>query len=138
MVQYEGGPAGLQVTMSPEYLYELADLADPAQLWRLRGFDQLDLPPEKRRQLDTGVALRRHAQHVAELNALIDSGKSLLITPLSTNSSATMAIDTPARHRKLIDERDGRCNVCGATGRQHYGNCKHAIRGVNMIVGPGE
>ena len=124
--------------MSPEYLYELADIADPEQLWRLSGLDQFDLPSAKRKQLDAGVALRRHAHHVAELNALIDSGKSLLITALSQNSSASLIVDMPARHRKLVDARDGRCNVCGATGQQHYGNCKHAIRGVNTIVGPGE
>ena len=36
---------------------QLADLADPDQLWRLPCFDQLDLPLDKRRQLDAGVAL---------------------------------------------------------------------------------
>lgn len=87
--------------MTPEYLNELADLADPDQLWRLAGLDQLALPLDKRRQLDTGVALRRHAGHVAELQALIGTGKSLLITQLSPNGSAHMTLATPARHKRL-------------------------------------
>ena len=87
--------------MTPEYLEELANLADPDQLWRLGGFAQLDLPADKRRQLDAGVALRRHASHVRRLNGLLAEQRSLLITPLTPNSSATDAVATPARHRKL-------------------------------------
>lgn len=88
--------------MTPEYLYELANLADPEQLWRLPGMQQLELPPEKRRQLDMGVALRRHALHITNVRFLLGSGLSLVITPLSPNSIAACNIKTPARHRKLL------------------------------------
>lgn len=81
--------------MTPEYLEELADLADPDQLWRLRGFDQLDLPADKRRQLDIGVALRRHASHVRELRELIGTGKSLLLTPYGPSCTDHRTIDIP-------------------------------------------
>lgn len=87
--------------MTPEYLRELADLADPEQLWRLPGLQQLDLPLEKRRQIDAGVALRRHASHVERLRELIGTGRSLLITQLSPNSSAIKTVATPPSHRKL-------------------------------------
>lgn len=81
--------------MTPDYLEQLADLADPDKLWRLGAFDQLELPPEKRRQLDTGVALRRYAEHRRRfLNALADQ-KSLLITPLSSLGSVSRVVDTP-------------------------------------------
>lgn len=91
--------------MTPEYLRELADLVDPDKLWKLPMFDQLDLPPEKRRQLDAGVALRRHASHVAELLGLLGTDKSLLLTPLSSNGIAVMKTRTPAAHRKLLQCR---------------------------------
>ncbi len=81
--------------MTPEYLEELADLADPDKLWRLAGMDQLDLPVEKRRQLDTGVALRRQASHVRELRELIGTGKSLLLTPYGPSCTDVRAIDIP-------------------------------------------
>lgn len=87
--------------MTPEYLDELADLADPEQLWRLPGLKQLDLPPEKRRQLDAGVALRRHASHVRTLRRLLEEKRSLLITPLTTNGTATKSVDTPEDHERL-------------------------------------
>ena len=87
--------------MSPEYLYELADIADPDQLWRRSGLDQQDLPPVRRKQLDMGVALRRHASDRQDhLNALAD-GRSLLVTPLSSNGSARKTVDTPPDHAKL-------------------------------------
>lgn len=89
--------------MTPEYLRQLANLADPEKLWSLPGLQQMELPPEKRRQLDTGVALRRHARHVEELRALIGTGRSLLITQLSPNGSAVKTVPTPASHRKLMD-----------------------------------
>lgn len=123
--------------MTPEYLEELADLADPAQLWRLGALTQLSLPPGKRKQLDTGVALRRHASHIRELDHLRRIGKSLLITPLSPNGTATAIVGPPPRHKKLL-QAGSTCEVCGATGGQHYGNCKHVIRGVNELIGPGE
>lgn len=87
--------------MTPEYLRDLADLADPEQLWRLPGMKQLDLPPEKRHQLDTGVALRRHAAHIERLRDLLGTGRSLLITPLSLNGSAIKTVKTPPDHAKL-------------------------------------
>lgn len=88
--------------MTPEYLEELADLADPDQLWRLRGLEQLDLPTDKRRQLDAGVALRRYAHHLKELALSRQKEKSLLITQLSPNSSASMMVDIPERHKELM------------------------------------
>lgn len=87
--------------MTPEYLRELADAADHEKLWTLSVFEQLDLPPEKRRQLDTGVALRRHADHVAKLLSLLGTDKSLLMTPLSESGTAITTTRTPAAHRKL-------------------------------------
>ena len=91
--------------MTPEYLRELADLADPDKLWTLGAFEQLDLPPEKRRQLDAGIALRRHAAHVKELLELLGTGKSLLLTPLSENGTAIMTTRTPTAHQKLVECR---------------------------------
>lgn len=93
--------------MTPEYLMELADLADPDQLWQLSGLMQLDLPPASRRQLDTGVALRRYAAHVERLNRLLAEGRSLLITPLSPNGSAADDIDTPPQHARLRHDWQG-------------------------------
>lgn len=87
--------------MTPEYLEELADIADPEQLWRLPGLKQLDLPPEKRRQLDAGVALRRHARHVRTLRQLLEEKRSLLITPLGSNHRASKSVDTPEDHERL-------------------------------------
>lgn len=88
--------------MTPEYLEQLADLADPDQLWRLSPFVQMELPPEKRAQLDTGVALRRHASDVRRLRSMIGTGKSLLITPLSDNGRHQSEIDTPAKVREWM------------------------------------
>lgn len=91
--------------MKPEYLYELADMVDPDQLWRLRGMDQIDLPDEKRKQLDAGVALRRHAHHVGELQKALEQQKSLLITPLSRNSSTRKVVESPPEHKRLRDRQ---------------------------------
>jgi hypothetical protein len=49
---------------SPEYIEELAERADPDQLWRRNPLDQLEFPPDQRMQLDTAVALRRYAHHL--------------------------------------------------------------------------
>jgi len=92
-------------TFDPAYILELADLADPNQLWQLAGIDQLDLPDNKRRQLDAGVCLRRHASHLQDLIEAKAQGKSMLITPLSPNSSASTLVDTPKRHLKLLKDR---------------------------------
>lgn len=87
--------------MSPEYMEELANIADPKSLWQLSGLDQMKLGETERKQLDTGVALRRHANHVRRLRELLKTKQSLLITPLSENSSAIMPVETPPKHEKL-------------------------------------
>lgn len=92
--------------MTPEYLNELADLAAPGQLWRLGFWEQTQLPPELRQRLDIGVALRRHAEHVRRVNALLGTGKSLVITPLSPCGTATMTIPAPDKHRMLAGRRE--------------------------------
>lgn len=82
-----------------ERIEELAQLADPNELWRRRGLDRQKFTDEEKRQLDTAVALRRHAAHVSEVAAL-QEGKSLLITPLfigNGNSRRVSVIDTPPR-----------------------------------------
>jgi hypothetical protein len=90
--------------MTPEYLEALADRADPDQLWRLPGLEQLDLPAEQRMQLDTGIALRRHASHLRNLEMMLEAQRSLLITPLSSNSTAVMGVPTPPKHARLRRE----------------------------------
>lgn len=85
--------------MNPTYIKQLADIADPDELWRLPPMQQLDLPPEKRRQLDAGVALRRHAHDVQQLRDLIGTGRSLLLTPLSVNGRRSTTIPTPQDQR---------------------------------------
>jgi hypothetical protein len=87
--------------MTPQYLNELADAADPDQLWRLGWEAQRDLPPDKRRQLDTGVALRRAAAHAMQLRDVFAERKSLLLTPLSTSGIASAVVSTPAKHAKM-------------------------------------
>lgn len=87
--------------MKPEYVEELADLADPDELWRLAWMCQMDLPPAKRKQLDTGIALRRYASHLRELRKLLDQKRSLLITPLALNGNAVKSVDTPPDHAEL-------------------------------------
>ena len=87
--------------MKPDYIDELADRADPEQLWRLPGMLQLELSPEKRRQLDTGVALRRHARHLRTLERLLEEKRSLLITPLANNVTAAKSLETPEDLKKL-------------------------------------
>ena len=57
--------------------------------------------PEQLRQLDTGVALRRHASHVRELTALRGTGRGLLLTPLSISGTAHATIPTPRKHKRL-------------------------------------
>lgn len=91
--------------MTPEYLEELAQRADPDELWRISPLDQMDLPPEKRKQLDTGVALRRAATHQRNLDAAREQGMSLVITPLAPNGVAqSMAKPMIDWHIKLLKE----------------------------------
>ena len=91
--------------MTPEYLEQLADLADPHELWRHSGLDQMKFSPQQRLQLDTGVALRRYASHIRRLREMLGTGKSLLITPLSPNGTASMLVPTPPEHVKLKERR---------------------------------
>ena len=81
--------------MTPEYLEELADLADPNRQWRRGYLDRENLTPDQKRQLDTGVALRRYASHVRRLRNLIGTGKSLLLTPLSLSGADIRTVPTP-------------------------------------------
>lgn len=92
--------------MTPEYLNELADIADPEKLWRRAGLDRGDFTPEQKRQLDTGVALRRHAHHVQMVRELIGTGNSLVITPLYQSAIAIMTISAPAEHKKLLEKHE--------------------------------
>ena len=89
--------------MTPEYLEELAERADPEQLWRRRGMDHHLFTPEQKKSMDTAVALRRYASHIEELRDIMGKRKSLLITPFTPNSSARKTIETPIDHKKLRD-----------------------------------
>lgn len=91
--------------MTPEYLEELADIADPNELWRRCWLDREGFTPEQKRQLDTGVALRRHASHVRRMAGLLGTGKSLLLTPLSMNGTEINTVPTPARIVKRMGLR---------------------------------
>lgn len=86
--------------MSPEYIEQLAQRADPDDLWRLAGIDQLELPPEKRKQLDTAVALRRYARLLRDVDRAAQEGKSWLITSLGPSSTAVRSIKTPPDHQR--------------------------------------
>lgn len=72
--------------MKPEYLRELADIADPDGLWRQSAVDQIALPVAQRQQLDTGVALRRYAEHMRRVEAASMTGCSLLVTKLGPSA----------------------------------------------------
>ncbi len=92
--------------VSPDYLERLANIADANRLWRLSGVDQMKLADWQRRQLDTGVALRRYATHVRDLRALLlTPGQSMLITPLSDNGVVRMTVPTPEEHLALLRAR---------------------------------
>lgn len=91
--------------MTPEYLEELADLADPDQLWRTPVLERDKLTDQQRQQLDTGVALRRHADHVRRLRELLGTGTSLLYTPLSVSGVATKKVPAPDSHLALLPKR---------------------------------
>lgn len=86
--------------MTPEYLEQLAEVADPDQVWRTPLLEQFSLSAEKRRQMDMGIALRRHASHIRDLQALIGTGRSLLLTPYSPSTTAVATIETPEKHRR--------------------------------------
>ena len=94
--------------MSPEYINELADLADPDKLWRRAGIDRDQFTPEQKRQLDAGVALRRHAAHVHRMRELLGTGKSLLLTPLSLSGADIRAVPMPPELKKRFDQLQGK------------------------------
>lgn len=101
--------------MSPEYLYQLAELADPDELWRKGGLlDRMSMPEKERQQLDTGVALRRYASHLEDVRRALAEQKSVLITPLSASGTAHARIETPPEHQR---RRDCRAKALGETPR---------------------
>jgi len=112
--------------MSPAEIDARADFVDPDQLWRLSHWDQCTLSDERRKQLDAGVMLRRHAHHMRRLDALRAAGKSMLITPLSESSAAYKDVETPDDHRQMRERSRARaalcpeteqvCNVCPSEG----------------------
>lgn len=89
--------------MTPEYIEELADRADPHKLWRLTGLEQMALPEELKCQLDTGIVLRRYADHIRRLKEAYAADVSVLITPLNASGSgtATRVVRVPPDHAKL-------------------------------------
>ena len=89
--------------MTPEYVNELADLADPDELWTLAARVQIGLSPHKRRQLDAGIALRRYAAYLERLRETLRLNKSLLITPLSANGIHSSVVPTPDDVKELRD-----------------------------------
>lgn len=91
--------------MTPEYLNELADMVDPDQLWQVNPFAQMWLAPELRKKLHAGVALRRYAEIVKQLDELLGTGRSLVLTPLSRHGKAWMTIPAPDSHKRLLDLR---------------------------------
>lgn len=93
--------------MTPEYLRELADIADPDQLWRRGWLAERDFTPAQKRQLDMGVALHRHASDIEAVRNL-PAGKSLLITPLVVGrglSRRQSALDTPEIHKREKEQQ---------------------------------
>jgi hypothetical protein len=99
--------------MTSDYLNELADIADPDQLWRRSVLDREQLTLEQRRQLDTGVALRRYAEHVRRMRELLGTGKSLLLTPLGASSQDIRTVPMPDEiktrlmNQGSLERRDG-------------------------------
>lgn len=89
--------------MTPEYLNELADLADPDKLWRVGWPEMNYLSPEKKKQRDTGIALRRYASYIEREEKALAEKRSVIITPFSSHSSAVRLGDTPEDHARLRD-----------------------------------
>ena len=88
--------------MTPKYIRELADFVDPDKQWQKRWdhpFTDLE-----RKQRDAGVALRRHAHDLEDLERAFANGKSRIITPLGPNHTARREIETPPDHAR---HRDG-------------------------------
>lgn len=89
--------------MTPEYIEELANIADPEKLWQLGFVECVNLTPEQRNKLNTGIALRRYAAHLMQLDDVRKAQRSLLITPLFGRGAAIKSIDTPPEHQRLRD-----------------------------------
>lgn len=87
---------------TPAYLRRLAKRADPDYLWRTMWLDEEKLTRDQRMQMHTGIALRRYASHIEDMNTALAEGKSLLITPLSPNGNAHKFVKTPAAHRRSV------------------------------------
>lgn len=87
--------------MTPEYIDQLAEIADPTRLWRHPVMERHTLTEAQRQQMDTGVALRRHASYQRRLLGLLEEKRSLLVTPLASNSTATKSVGTPPDHERL-------------------------------------
>ena len=88
--------------MTPEYLEELADVADPDKLWRRGCLGRAEFTTKQRQQVNAGIALRRHASHVRRLQALLGTGKSLLLTPLSLSGADIRTVPTPGDIQKRL------------------------------------
>lgn len=86
--------------MRPEYIDELADMVDPDEIWKRSLLDDT-LTDQQKRQRDAGVALRRHASHLRELERALEEKKSILITPLGPSFIAIRMTETPEDHEKL-------------------------------------
>lgn len=96
--------------MTPEYLNQLADLADPDELWRRNMLGATDFTEDERRRLDTGIALRRYATHTRQLERLAP-GESLAITPLQYGHGVdhrVQVIPSPARKGNFSEMTAGR------------------------------
>lgn len=90
---------------SPEYLEELAQRADPDNLWQRNPFDQLALPSEQRKQLDTAVALRRYAGVILDMERAAKEGKSLVLTRLGPSVTARDFVPMKKRHLESVARR---------------------------------
>lgn len=121
--------------MTPEYLEQLADLADPEQLWRRGGLlDRRILPAQQRQQLDTGVALRRYADHLRTVRKALAEQRSVLITPISTNGTRVSITATPPAHasaRRQLGPQAAAASTerdcCGTLpGSRHRASCPNS------------
>ncbi len=80
--------------MKAEYIEDLADAVDPEKLWQISPWDACSLSESKRERRDIGIALYLYAQHIRSLEALVGTGKSLLLTPVSKSSVLQSTIRT--------------------------------------------
>ena len=111
--------------MTPEYLEQLADRADPSQLWRMSPLDQLRLPPEMRHAIDTGVALRRYATHLRDLQTARAQGQCLQIKPIGENGTST----------RFVPGMDAVGRVAYAQGRDPLEPGVYACRATCVVGG---